>query len=224
MSARTRLGLTPGEARARAVALEQERDAFLHPPDGDRAAWDLWDEWAATGRVVTPGRRDQLVRRIGEVEADHLLDQVFPGRLPGPWSRLPGADAIDRVLDQLADIDAASLTRLAAIPRPTHALNPAQSAAAVFISNAGRRLAEREARYTADEILAMSRPVGLEADIEADARNVVADVLMALCVADYVGRGLPRRHVDALLAAWTEVMGDPREPGDPCAQQAQSLL
>lgn len=229
MTAGTRLGLTSEEVTARARALEGQQDARAarggaEPEElvsdmlVDRR-WDAWNDHG--GHFVTPSRRDPFVRRMAEVEAEHLLEQVFPGRLPAAWSRLPHGDAIDRLIDQATDLDGGAARRLAAAAADVSELDRDLAACAALRSVGGefeRSEARSQSRVAAGSAAWSAAwnaaPHPALDDVEAAA--LVADEARhcagALVVADLVGeRGLTSDHVDTLLKPWVTAMGDPRE-------------
>ena len=224
MAARTRLGLTLDEVADRAAALEVQQERQRDPSEQAEDHADTW--WhegpGGAGHVVAARRRDPLLRRIEQVEAAHLLDQVLPGRVSAPWSRLPYGDAIDRVLDQMVDMDQATATRLAA------SRYAALAAARAVVWDAARAVALAAARavvWDAAQAAASDAAQAAVWDAARDAawdaaqaavwdaaRDAAWDAAWALVVANLVGQhGLTRDHVETLLAPWIAVMGDPRE-------------
>ena len=228
MTARTRLGLTFNEVAARARALEAQQDARAERGDDpeeefvsdmlvDRR-WDAWNHHG--GHFVTPSRRDPFVRRMAEVEAEHLLEQVFPGRLPAAWSRLPCGDAIDRLIDQAAELDGEVVRRLAAEGAFGPQLDRVLAFRATLHSIGGnfQRSAAWFARAAAGSAAwnaawnAAPHPALDDIDAARLASDAARDCASALIVADLADeRCLTSGHVDLLLEPWVTVVGDPRE-------------
>lgn len=225
MTARTRLGLTSDEVGARARALEAHQDGIAaagDDPDGefvrDMLVDTQWDRWnKGGGHVVTPGRRDPFLRRMAEVEAEHLLEQVFPGRLPAAWSRLPYGDAIDRLIDQAGELDEEDVRRLADARLSFTSHRPSSSrlsAAWVERYVPDRGDANCEARvasaFAAGETALRNFPFSVT--VPPRVRAVAVECATALVVGDLVGEhGLTDHDINTPLRPWITVVGDPRE-------------